>query len=71
MEKKLVMSFKDIAEAKFNLIVNSVKAGITAEEINAIMDAVISTGAVVSKNGALTSKLNAVVVDTTETEFEV
>lgn len=71
MERKLVMSFKDATEAKFNLIVNSVKDGVTATEIKAIMDAVLATGAIESKNGALVSKVGAVVVDTTETGFEV
>ncbi|WP_040191412.1 DUF2922 domain-containing protein [Clostridium culturomicium] len=71
MERKLVMSFKDIAGAKFNLIVNSVKDEVTAEEINGIMDAVLETGAIVSKNGALIEKLTAVIVDTTETDFDV
>ena len=71
MERKLVMSFKDIAGAKFNLIVNSVKDEVTAEEINGIMDAVLETGAIVSKNRALIEKLTAVIVDTTETDFDV
>lgn len=71
MEKKLVMAFKDAAGSKFNLIVNSVKNGVSAEEIQAIMDSVLSTGAIVSKNGALVEKLHATVVDTTETVYEV
>lgn len=71
MERKLVMSFKDIKDARFNLIVNSIKDEVTEEEIKAIMDAVLDTGAIVSKNGALVEKLNAVIVDTTETEYEV
>lgn len=71
MERKLVMSFKDVMGSKFNLIVNSVKEDVTEEEIGAIMDAALTTGAIVSKNGALVEKLSAVIVDTTETEFEV
>lgn len=71
MERKLVMSFKDITDSNFNLTVNSVKADVTQAEITAIMDAVLSTGAVESKNGALVSKVAAVIVDTTETEFQV
>lgn len=71
MERKLVMSFKDVMGSKFNLIVNSVKEDVTEEEIGAIMDAVLTTGAIVSKNGDLVEKLSAVIVDTTETEFEV
>lgn len=71
MERKLVMSFKDEVGSKFNLIVNSVKDEVTTEAIQAIMDAVITTGAVISKNGALVEKLGAVIVDTTETEYEV
>lgn len=71
MERKLVMSFKDIAGAKFNLIVNSVKEEVTGEEIQAIMDSVLSTGAVISKNGALVEKVSAVIVDTTETDYDV
>lgn len=71
MERKLVMTFKDIQDKKFNLIVNSVKDEVTEAEIQAIMDAVVETGAIISKNGALTEKLNAVIVETTETEYEV
>lgn len=71
MERKLVMSFKDVQGAKFNLIVDSVKDEVTTEEINAIMDAVLETGAVISKNGALVEKINAVIVDTTETKFDL
>lgn len=71
MERKLVMSFKDETGAKFNLIVNSIKDEVTAEEITAIMDAVLTTGAIVNKSGALVSKVSAVIVDTTETEYEV
>lgn len=37
----------------------------------AIMDAALTTGAILSKNGKLMENLYAVVVDTTETEFEV
>ncbi len=35
------------------------------------MDAVLETGAIQSKNGAFIEKLYAVIVDTTETEYEV
>ena len=71
MERKLVMSFKDVMGSKFNLIVNSVKEEVTEEEIAAIMDAAVETGAIVSKNGVLVEKLSAVIVDTTETEYQV
>lgn len=71
MERKLVMSFKDVMGSKFNLIVNSVKEEVTEEEIAAIMDSAVETGAIVSKNGALVEKLSAVIVDTTETEYQV
>lgn len=71
MERKLVMTFKDEKGSKFNLIVNSVKDEVTGEEIQAIMDSVLSTGSIVSKNGALVEKLYATVVDTTETKYEV
>ena len=71
MERKLVMTFKDQSDSKYNLIVNSVKEEVTREEINAIMDAVLTTGAMVSKKGRLVEKLSAVIVDTTETDFEI
>ncbi len=71
MERKLVMTFNDVQGSKFNLIINSVKDEVTEEEIQAIMDSVLSTGAIVSKNGALVEKLYATVVDTTETKYEV
>jgi hypothetical protein len=38
MGKKLVMTFKDETENKFNLTVNSVKDNISPTEINNIMD---------------------------------
>ncbi len=71
MERKLVMTFKDQKDNKFNFIVNSVKESITIEEINAIMDEVVTNGALQSKNGALTAKLYAVVVNTDETTYKV
>lgn len=71
MERKLVMTFKDKKDNKFNLIVNSVKEGITIDEVNAIMDEVVTKGALQSKNGALVAKLYAVVVNTNETNYKV
>ncbi len=68
MEKKLVMTFKDETENKFNLTVNSVKDSISPTEINNIMDYVISTGIFKSKNGKLVSKTSAITVDTNTTE---
>ncbi len=71
MEKKLVMTFKDETENKFNLTVNSVKDSISPTEINNIMDYVISTGIFKSKNGKLVSKTSAITVDTSTTEHPV
>lgn len=71
MEKKLIMTFKDEQDKKFNLIVNSVKEDISIEEIKAIMNLVVSNGVIQSKNGAITEKVLAVVVDTKETQYEV
>lgn len=69
MERKLIMTFKDAGEKRFNLIVNNVKETVTLDEVNAIMDLAISSGVFESQNGALVSKLEAVVVDTTETPY--
>ncbi|MEG0670720.1 DUF2922 domain-containing protein [Clostridium sp.] len=71
MERKLVMTFKDIKDAKFNLIVNAIKDEVTAAEIKTIMDAVLQTKAINYKNGTLVEKLYAVIVDTTETEYTI
>ncbi|WP_346876552.1 DUF2922 domain-containing protein [Clostridium sp. UBA5712] len=71
MEKKLVMTFKDETENKFNLTVNSVKDSISPTEINNIMDYIISTEIFKSKNGKLVSKTSAVTVDTSTTEHPV
>lgn len=68
MEKKLVMTFKDETENKFNLTVNSVKDSISPTEINNIMDYIISTEIFKSKNGKLVSKTSAITVDTSTTE---
>ncbi|HAR85502.1 MAG TPA: hypothetical protein DIT16_03500 [Clostridium sp.] len=71
MEKKLVMTFKDETENKFNLTVNSVKDSISPTEINNIMDYIISTEIFKSKNGKLVSKTSAITVDTSTTEHPV
>ncbi|WP_346847479.1 DUF2922 domain-containing protein [uncultured Clostridium sp.] len=71
MEKKLVITFKDETENKFNLTVNSVKDSISPTEINNIMDYIISTEIFKSKNGKLVSKTSAVTVDTSATEHPV
>ncbi|KEZ88362.1 hypothetical protein IO99_02860 [Clostridium sulfidigenes] len=71
MEKKLVMTFKDETENKFNLTVNSVKDSISPTEINNIMDYIISTEIFKSKNGKLVSKTSAITVDTNTTEHPV
>ena len=71
MERKLVMTFKDERENKFNLTVNDVKESVTLDEIKGIMEEVVTNGAIQSKNGALTAKLYAVVVDTNETKYNV
>lgn len=71
MEKKLVMTFKDETENKFNLTVNSVKDSISPTEINNIMDYIISTEIFKSKNGKLVSKASAITVNTSTTEHPV
>lgn len=71
MEKKLVMTFKDETENKFNLTVNSVKDSISPTETNNIMDYIISTEIFKSKNGKLVSKTSAITVDTSTTEHPV
>lgn len=71
MEKKLVMTFKDETENKFNLTVNSIKDGVSLAEINTIMDYIVSTGIFKSKNGRLVSKLSAVAIDTNTTEYKI
>lgn len=71
MERKLVMTFKDIKDKKFNFIVNSIKESLDVAEIKAIMDEVVKTKVLQSKNGALKEKLYAVIVDTSETPFNV
>jgi hypothetical protein len=71
MEKKLVMTFKDETENKFNLTVNSIKDGVSLAEINTIMDYIVSTGIFTSKNGRLISKLSAVAIDTSITEYKI
>ncbi|MEG1285296.1 MAG: DUF2922 domain-containing protein [Romboutsia sp.] len=69
MERKLVLTFKDSSDARFNLIITKVKEQVTLEQVNAIMDLAISSQVFQSKHGALVSKLEAVVIDTTETPY--
>lgn len=71
MEKKLVMTFEDETKGKYNVIVNSIKDTLSPVEINNVMDYILSTGIFKSKNGKLISKLSAVTVDTSTTEYTI
>lgn len=73
MERKLVLTFIDQMDAKVNFIINDVKQSpeVTEAEILAIMNAAINGSVVMSKNGLVKSIDSAMIVDTTETKYDL
>ncbi|MEG0775472.1 DUF2922 domain-containing protein [Clostridium sp.] len=77
MDRKLVLTFIDQADAKFNFIINDVSQeqtgnqALTEAKIKAIMNAAITGSVLMSKAGLVKSIESAMVVDTTETKYEL
>jgi len=71
MIRELVMTFLDVKGGKFTLRLKNVKEDITDVEISELMDAVVASNLFTSKNGAITTKEAAAVVETSKTQYEM
>jgi len=71
MEYNLSMTFLTVLGLKTTLNVSSVKATITEDEVNALMDTVIAKNIFTTTSGALAKKSGAQVTLRQVTKFEV
>jgi hypothetical protein len=71
MIRDLVMTFSDVKGGKFTLRLKNVKEEITEVEISELMDVVVASNLFKGKNGAITAKENAAIVETNKTQYEV
>ena len=69
--KYLVMTFKTEGGDKATLSVSGIKEDLTAEEIAAAMDVIISKDAFVAKGGKLMGKYNAQIVTRNVDQIQV
>lgn len=65
------MTFNDAVGKKYSISVNGVKSDISSEEVNSLMELIISSQVFVDANGLLISKAAAKTVDTQESEITV
>jgi len=70
MAKDLVMTFSDVVGDKSNLVLKNVKDEITQEEVTTVMEAVLTSNLFSSKNGRLSKKEYATLVETTKTKYD-
>lgn len=69
--RKIVMTFIDSANSKYNVTISDVKKDVTKDEIAAVMDYVVKNNIMISNKGMLTESYSASIVDTTETEYKI
>ena len=71
MEYTLTMTFLSETGEKSNISISDVKAGITNEEVQVLMDSLIENNVFQNKNGAYITKESAQVVARQVTKFTV
>ena len=71
MEYTLTMTFLTETGEKSNISISDVKAGITNEEVQVLMDSLIANNIFENKKGALVSKYSAQVTGRQVTKFTV
>ena len=71
MEYTLTMTFLAESGEKSNTSISDVKAGITNDEVQALMDSLIENNIFENKKGALVSKYSAQVTERAVTKFTV
>ena len=71
MEYELKMTFLTETGEKSNISISDVKAGVTNEEVQALMDSLIENNIFENKKGALVSKYSAQVTERQVTKFNI
>ena len=71
MEYTLTMTFLSETGEKSNISISDVKAGITNEEVQVLMDSLIENNIFENSKGALVSKYSAQVTERQVTKFTV
>ena len=71
MEYTLTMTFLTETGEKSNISISDVKAGVTNEEVQVLMDSLIENNIFENKKGALVSKYSAQVTERQVTKFTV
>ena len=71
MEYTLTMTFLSETGEKSNISISDVKAGITNEEVQVLMDSLIANNIFENKKEALVSKYSAQVTERQVTKFTV
>lgn len=70
-EKYLVMSFKNEGGSTSKLTLKHIKEEVSEEEVEALMDAIISANIFISKGGDLVSKVKGEVVEKNTESFDM
>ena len=71
MEYTLTMTFLTETGEKSNISISDVKAGVTNEEVQVLMDSLIVNNIFENKKGALVSKHSAQVTQRSVTKFSI
>ncbi|MDU2291769.1 MAG: DUF2922 domain-containing protein [Clostridium celatum] len=71
MEYELKMTFLTETGEKSNISISDVKAGVTNEEVQVLMDSLIVNNIFENKKGALVSKYSAQVTERQVTKFNI
>lgn len=71
LEKSLVMGFENESGKKFNLRIREIKTELTKEQINRVMDTVVSNDVFVTTGGKITKKLGAEIITEETTKVEI
>lgn len=69
--KKLTMKFVTTNDDITTLTINEVKEDITDEQVNSLMDEIITQDVFYSAGGSLVKKKSAKVIDVTESNVEI
>ena len=67
--RKLVMTFRDEDNKKFNLCLADIKSDVHEADIKALMSYIVSSQVITGKLALLRSIEAAVLIETTETEY--
>lgn len=71
IEKVLNLKFADVESNAYTISLSDTRDDITSEEIKAVMDIIIANDIILSKGGALKTRLSANMVTRDTDNFEV